>query len=95
MANITKPDAVSPEKCSLVELTQYSCEPEELPNGQIRPRCFPIPRIFRMCANRPAVEITRLVEINPNTGEVTIPGESSLNAPKGKLWKNVTTLSSE
>lgn len=27
---------------------QYACEPEELPSGEVRPRCFPIPRIFRM-----------------------------------------------
>ncbi|KAJ8590382.1 hypothetical protein M405DRAFT_736951 [Rhizopogon salebrosus TDB-379] len=55
---------------------QYTCEPEELPSGEVRPRCFPLPRIFRICPDRPAVEITKFLKIDLKTGEIEIPDES-------------------
>ncbi|KAG2034026.1 hypothetical protein BDR03DRAFT_641673 [Suillus americanus] len=68
---------------------QYTCEPEELPGGEVRPRCFPIPRIFRICPDRPAVEITKLIKIDLKTGEIEMPDESSSLLPKGKHWRDI------
>ncbi|KAG1839741.1 hypothetical protein DFJ58DRAFT_811595 [Suillus subalutaceus] len=64
------------KKCRLMEIVQYTCEPEELPSGEVRPRCFPIPRIFRICPDRPAVELTKLIKIDLKTGEIEMPDES-------------------
>ncbi|KAG2106862.1 hypothetical protein BD769DRAFT_140130 [Suillus cothurnatus] len=77
------------KKCRLLEIVQYTCEPEELSSGEVRPRCFPIPRIFRICPDRPAVEITKLIKIDLKTGEIEMPDESSALLPKGKHWRDI------
>ncbi|KAG1738134.1 uncharacterized protein EDB91DRAFT_466132 [Suillus paluster] len=77
------------KKCHLLEIVQYTCEPEELPSGEVRPRCFPLPRIFRICPDRPAVEITKLLKIDLKTGEIEMPHESSDLLPKGKHWRDI------
>ncbi|KAI9568704.1 hypothetical protein HD554DRAFT_704562 [Boletus coccyginus] len=75
-------------KCQLLEIVQYSCEPEKSSNGEIRTHCFPFSRIFQICPHRPAVEITSTITIDAKTGEIEIPhGPSSL--PKGKPWRDV------
>ncbi|KAH7924704.1 hypothetical protein BV22DRAFT_490915 [Leucogyrophana mollusca] len=77
------------KRCRLLEIVQHTCELEELPTGEVRPRCFPIPRIFRICPGRPAVEVTKLLRIDLKTGEVEIPDESSQVLPKGKPWRDI------
>ncbi|OAX40825.1 hypothetical protein K503DRAFT_736845 [Rhizopogon vinicolor AM-OR11-026] len=77
------------KKCRLLEIVQYTCEPEELPSGEVRPRCFPLPRIFRICPGRPAVEITKLLKIDLKTGEIEIPDESSAVLPRAKHWRDI------
>ncbi|OSD08179.1 hypothetical protein PYCCODRAFT_1358328 [Trametes coccinea BRFM310] len=78
----------APQKCRLAEIVQYRCDP---PQDSNHPQwhCLPIIRIFRICQNRPAVELTRFVEINVETGAVHVPSQSSQVLPKGKAWRDV------
>ncbi|EJD05572.1 uncharacterized protein FOMMEDRAFT_79508 [Fomitiporia mediterranea MF3/22] len=65
-------------KCQIQEILQYTCEMEPRNHGHTpQIHCYPIPRIFRVCPNRPAVEITRSVFIDPSTGEVVLPSNST------------------
>ncbi|KAI0777282.1 hypothetical protein BD413DRAFT_467936 [Trametes elegans] len=82
------------DKCRLAELVQYKCEPEQL-SGTLRWHCLPIVRIFRICQNRPAVELTRYVDINVETGAVQVPAQSSKVMPKGKPWRDVVRYEDE
>ncbi|EMD34799.1 hypothetical protein CERSUDRAFT_54517 [Gelatoporia subvermispora B] len=82
--------APQPGKCRIAELVQYSCGDEANSKGERQFHCWPIPRIFRICPGRPAVELTRYAEVDVNTGEVTIPPESRRVLPKGKQWRDVT-----
>ncbi|KAA1473057.1 hypothetical protein DENSPDRAFT_779499 [Dentipellis sp. KUC8613] len=84
------PDPKPSSKCQLVELLHYSCELRQEADGSRQFHCFPIPRILRICPGRPAVEITRFVNIDMTTGEVEIPPEASQVLPKGKVWRDVT-----
>ncbi|KAF9240479.1 hypothetical protein BU15DRAFT_45785, partial [Melanogaster broomeanus] len=67
---------------------QYSCEPAKLPSAELRLHCFPILRIFKICPNQPAVEITTSTTIDMKTGEIEIPAENS-TFPKGKPWRDI------
>ncbi|KZT22725.1 hypothetical protein NEOLEDRAFT_1137499 [Neolentinus lepideus HHB14362 ss-1] len=78
------------KKCRIAELMQYTCSQERTAHGESRLHCYPILRIFRMCPNRPAVEITKLVNFDSVTGKVEIPAEASQILPKGKPWRDVT-----
>ncbi|KZP28093.1 hypothetical protein FIBSPDRAFT_689460, partial [Athelia psychrophila] len=76
-------------KCRIAEIVQYTCDLEKEGNGRQRVHCFPIPRIFRICPGRPAVEITKFVNINEHTGETEIPAAASESLPKAKPWRDV------
>ncbi|KAI0937526.1 hypothetical protein AcW1_001617 [Taiwanofungus camphoratus] len=76
-------------KCRLAEIVQYKCEAEVTSAGEPQFHCWPIPRIFRICPGRPAVEMTRFVDVDMNTGEISVPPESSQTLPKGKPWRDV------
>ncbi|KIM85816.1 hypothetical protein PILCRDRAFT_5449 [Piloderma croceum F 1598] len=80
-------DPLEEKKCRIAEIVQYTCDSEKLSNGQIH--CFPIPRIFRICPGRPAVEITKLVNIDEKTGEIKIPVIANETLPKAKPWRDV------
>lgn len=41
-------DPLKEKKCQIAEIVQYTCDLEQLENGQSQVHCFPIPRIFRM-----------------------------------------------
>ncbi|WFD30333.1 hypothetical protein MSPP1_001351 [Malassezia sp. CBS 17886] len=43
--------------CALAELVQFHCQLQEH-----RILCQPVERVFRMCPQRPAVEVTNVVE---------------------------------
>jgi len=75
--------------CSIAEILQYDCPIQTNEKGQLRYTCYPIPRIFRICQGRPAVEITKLVNIDMATGEVDVSNESSQKLPKVKPWRDV------
>ncbi|ETW75871.1 hypothetical protein HETIRDRAFT_244204, partial [Heterobasidion irregulare TC 32-1] len=75
--------------CQIAEILQYSCDLQSGEDGRPQFHCFPVPRIFRICPGRPAIEITRTVKIDIATGEVNIPPESSQYLPKGKVWRDV------
>ncbi|KAI0067453.1 hypothetical protein BV25DRAFT_1819797 [Artomyces pyxidatus] len=89
MASADIPPKVQ-QRCRIAEIVQYSCENTEA--GQLH--CFPIPRIFRMCPGRPAVEITRFVNIDLETGAVEIPPADQA-LPKAKVWRDVVTFPPE
>ncbi|KAH8116143.1 hypothetical protein DFH11DRAFT_1264501 [Phellopilus nigrolimitatus] len=76
-------------KCQIHEILQHICE-IKTEKGAPEVHCFPIPRIFRICPNRPAVEITRSVTIDSATGEVILPTDATTVLPKGKPWWAVT-----
>ncbi|EPS97974.1 hypothetical protein FOMPIDRAFT_1127382 [Fomitopsis schrenkii] len=76
-------------KCRLAEIVQYKCDLDVGEQGEPQVHCWPVPRIFRICAGRPAVELTRFVHMDLNTGEVTLPPETSQQLPKGKPWRDV------
>ncbi|KAJ7151074.1 hypothetical protein C8R46DRAFT_1123177 [Mycena filopes] len=90
-----------PERhCRIAEITQYSCEPTKDRFGRVVVHCVPIPRLFRICPNRPAVEVTRSLNIDLATGFVEMPRALGENLPRGKPWRDVikigdTTGSSE
>ncbi|EKM56541.1 uncharacterized protein PHACADRAFT_92606 [Phanerochaete carnosa HHB-10118-sp] len=77
------------KKCRIAELVQYSCEREEDASGNSQFHCWPIPRVFRICTGRPAVEITRYVDADVTTGEIKLPPQASQQLPKGKPWRDV------
>ncbi|KAF9566472.1 hypothetical protein CPC08DRAFT_628352 [Agrocybe pediades] len=65
--------AKEPAKCSIFEILQYTCPPSSKSlDGKPLIRCYPLPRIFKMCPGHPAVEMTTFVDISKD-GEVTIP----------------------
>ncbi|PCH44964.1 hypothetical protein WOLCODRAFT_77530 [Wolfiporia cocos MD-104 SS10] len=76
-------------KCRLAEIVQYRCDAEQTQRGEPQFHCWPIPRIFRICPGRPAVEMTRFIDVDMSTGEISIPPESSQTLPKGKPWRDV------
>ncbi|KII91134.1 hypothetical protein PLICRDRAFT_37830 [Plicaturopsis crispa FD-325 SS-3] len=82
-------------KCLLTEIVQFTCEAPALVNGQPKVHCFPVPRIFKTCPGRPAVEITTLVDIDLKTGEIDVTPEASETHPKARLWRDVTRYPSE
>ncbi|KZT10386.1 uncharacterized protein LAESUDRAFT_693990 [Laetiporus sulphureus 93-53] len=76
-------------KCRLAEIVQYKCDVEMGHQGQPQFHCWPVPRIFRICPGRPAVEMTRFVKVDMSTGEISVPPESSQTLPEGKPWRDV------
>ncbi|KAF9812425.1 hypothetical protein IEO21_06228 [Rhodonia placenta] len=76
-------------KCRLAEIVQYKCDVEQNNQGQPQLHCWPVPRIFRICPGRPAVEMTRYVDVDTQSGEISIPAEASQTLPKGKPWRDV------
>jgi len=65
------------KKCQIAEILQYACEIENASGGSPPEiHCYPIPRIFRLCPGRPAIEITRYVDTDPKTGELEISAEA-------------------
>ncbi|KAJ7770614.1 hypothetical protein B0H16DRAFT_1516076 [Mycena metata] len=83
------PDA----KCRIAEIAQYSCVPKKNRFGQSVIDCVPIPRLFRICPNRPAVEVTRVLNIDLATGYVEMPKALGENLPNGKAWRAVVKIS--
>ncbi|TFK28580.1 hypothetical protein FA15DRAFT_633874 [Coprinopsis marcescibilis] len=74
--------------CRLAEIVQYICgELEPGRSGKPRLECTPIPRIFRICRNKPAIEVTRIVNLDPKTGEVEFP--PSVDSICGKDWSRI------
>ncbi|KAF9256596.1 hypothetical protein L218DRAFT_881399 [Marasmius fiardii PR-910] len=81
-------------QCFISEIIQYSCDSVVSPEGQPLIHCFPISRLFRICQGAPAVEITRVVDID-DQGVVSIPKDVSSALPTGKPWREVTTYHAE
>ncbi|KAH9835142.1 uncharacterized protein C8Q71DRAFT_710295 [Rhodofomes roseus] len=90
MASTTSSDtkAVS-SKCRLAEIVQYKCDIEVGKRSEPQVHCWPVPRIFRICPGRPAVELTRFVEMDMSTGEISLPSDASQQLPKGKPWRDI------
>ncbi|KAJ7442486.1 hypothetical protein B0H11DRAFT_1646352, partial [Mycena galericulata] len=76
-------------KCRIAEIMQYSCVPKQNSFGHPVVHCVPIPRLFRICTNRPVVEVTRVVNIDLTTGYVEMPKALEQNLPRGKPWHEV------
>ncbi|KAJ7236244.1 hypothetical protein C8J57DRAFT_138597 [Mycena rebaudengoi] len=81
----------SDEKCRIAEITQYSCVLKRNRLGRPVTHCVPIPRLFWICANQPAVEVTRVVNIDLNTGFINMPNTMASKLPSGKEWRDVAT----
>ncbi|KAH9974027.1 hypothetical protein BGW80DRAFT_1171073 [Lactifluus volemus] len=77
------------QECRIAEILQFSCEIEPIGNGSQQFHCFPLPRFFRLCRGHPAVEVTRLVNVDPSTGEVNVPSDVAQRLPKAKRWTDV------
>ncbi|KAG8839289.1 hypothetical protein FRC18_011996 [Serendipita sp. 400] len=74
--------------CSLEQLTQYDCDKESFEkNGIVK--CYPIPRVFRVCKDRPAVEVTALLRYKDPSGEPYLPENCLEQLPIGKQWKQI------
>ncbi|KAI0372106.1 hypothetical protein BV20DRAFT_964836 [Pilatotrama ljubarskyi] len=82
-------DASPRGKCRLAEIVQFKCEPGEQLNVPPQWHCLPVIRIFRICQNRPAVELTRFIDMNVETGAVHVPPQSSQVLPKAKPWRDI------
>ncbi|KIK22311.1 hypothetical protein PISMIDRAFT_504017 [Pisolithus microcarpus 441] len=74
-------------KCYFFEIVQFCCEMQENQQGGVTPHCFPTPRLFKKCPEHPAVEITKITQINMQTGEIVVPDGNIL--PRGKPWHGV------
>ncbi|TDL24561.1 hypothetical protein BD410DRAFT_767062 [Rickenella mellea] len=82
----------TPDKCQIYEILQWSCDPAKEIESQSDPntvQCYPLPRIFRICPGRPAIEITRFVNIDPQSGQAEIPPENINILPKAKPWWDI------
>ncbi|KAJ7076120.1 hypothetical protein B0H15DRAFT_865007 [Mycena belliarum] len=79
-------------KCRIAEITQHSCVPKKNRFGHPVVHCIPIPRLFRMCPDQPAVEVTRVVEIDLATGSVEMPKALGQMIPQGKAWRDVVKI---
>ncbi|KAI0797225.1 hypothetical protein BC629DRAFT_1286002 [Irpex lacteus] len=90
-------DSTSPPKpkCRLAEIVQFDCDQETDSSGTPRFHCWPVPRIFRLCPGRPAIEITRYVDTHEGTGAVKLSSEASQILPKGKPWRDVRRYDNE
>ncbi|CAK5272222.1 unnamed protein product [Mycena citricolor] len=77
-----------PKECRISEIMQYICTPQR---GAFGPsvHCTPVPRLFRICPNIPAVEVTRVLNIDLATGDVAVPKDLSSQLPTGKAWCDV------
>ncbi|KAJ7039890.1 hypothetical protein C8F04DRAFT_996362 [Mycena alexandri] len=80
-------------KCRIAEIAQYSCVPKKNRFGQWFVNCVPIPRLFRICPDRPAVEVTRFLKIDLATGYVEMPKALEEKLPNGKAWRDVVKIS--
>ncbi|KAF8601586.1 hypothetical protein BDV93DRAFT_524763 [Ceratobasidium sp. AG-I] len=87
-ANETAQDRPTPTKCRIAEIEQFKCAPVVDLDGHTRMHCIPVPRIFRICPGRPAVEITTLVNVNLETGDVEITPETMNTMPKTSAWRD-------
>ncbi|RXW19723.1 hypothetical protein EST38_g6130 [Candolleomyces aberdarensis] len=79
----------SPSHCRLAEIVQYTCSLErDKSTGKKQLLCTQLPRIFRLCPGKPAVELTRVANVNLVTGEVDVP-ETLPSQIKAKEWTSV------
>lgn len=74
--------------CHIAEIVQHSCKSGRTKEGQPTVDCSPVVRLFRICAGRLAVEITRVVTIS-DQGEVIIPSNIDKILPKGKPFSEI------
>ncbi|KAF8229778.1 hypothetical protein L208DRAFT_1438855 [Tricholoma matsutake] len=84
----TKHDNIPPGKCRIAEIVQYTCNVETSESSS-QLHCFPIPRLFKICPDRPTVEITTMANIDMTTGEVDVPPDTRKIEKEGKTWRNV------
>ncbi|GFZ47832.1 hypothetical protein JCM24511_05579 [Saitozyma sp. JCM 24511] len=71
--------------CRLFAMTQYECSPA---GGKVT--CWPLERIFRQCANGPAIEVTNLLEpVSGGDGKVKVDPKYIENPPKAKNWNDL------
>ncbi|KAJ7669040.1 hypothetical protein B0H17DRAFT_949535 [Mycena rosella] len=89
MAGESPSNSNGDEKCRIAEILQHNCFPTTDRFGRDAVHCTPIPRLFRICPNGPAVEVTRVVDIDLATGFVEIPKALGQKLPKGKAWRDV------
>ncbi|KAH9990981.1 hypothetical protein BJV74DRAFT_772436 [Russula compacta] len=75
--------------CRIAEILQFLCEIQPRGYGFQQFHCFPVPRLFMLCQGEPAVEITRVVKMDPSTGEVNVSEDVVQQLPKAKLWKDI------
>jgi len=78
----------SSKRCRIAEVLQYDCTVKE---GEKGPTCFPFPRVFRLCPGKPVVEITAFVDVDMNTGEVTVPDNVGDIWPKTRPFRDFRT----
>ncbi|KAJ7749312.1 hypothetical protein DFH07DRAFT_557515 [Mycena maculata] len=76
-------------ECRIAEIMQYSCVPKKNARGVHVVHCVPVPRLFRICPDRPAVEVTRVLNIDIDTGYVEMPKALGQKLPNGKAWRDV------
>ncbi|KAN0111694.1 hypothetical protein V8E52_008255 [Russula decolorans] len=81
--------AESSQGCQIAEILQFSCEMQATKHERQQFHCFPTPRLFMLCRGQPAVEITRIVKLDPSTGEVNVPRDVRERLPKAKQWKDI------
>ncbi|TEB23603.1 hypothetical protein FA13DRAFT_1639690, partial [Coprinellus micaceus] len=88
---LSPPPAMS--GCRLAEILQYMCSLEsDKRSGKRQLVCTQVPRIFQLCPGRPAVEVTRVANIDLNTGEVGVSAEN-VSQIKAKDWIDVVRYS--
>ncbi|GJJ10381.1 hypothetical protein Clacol_004607 [Clathrus columnatus] len=77
--------SINKDGCRLYEIEQFICDYKENEPA----KCYPLPRIFYECPNRPVIEVTSLVSIDPATGELDVPDNLNNLLPEGKQWTEI------
>ncbi|PPQ92128.1 hypothetical protein CVT25_007959 [Psilocybe cyanescens] len=85
------PDSASKKEpdCVIAEILQHTCLVKTAYDGTISYHCFPIPRILKLCPGQPAVELTKFINIEMQSGEIDIPPNLSASSIKARSWKEV------
>ncbi|PVG03388.1 hypothetical protein CPB86DRAFT_695707 [Serendipita vermifera] len=74
--------------CQLQQFTMFDCDREVFETrGTVK--CYPVPRIFRVCKGYPAIEVTSLLHYKDPSGEPVLPADYLKHLPRGDLWDNL------
>ncbi|TRM57485.1 hypothetical protein BD626DRAFT_574526 [Schizophyllum amplum] len=77
-------------RCRIEEVSMFfECQPKKSPGQPPRIDCSPVPRFFLLCEGSPALEVTRAVKTDADTGKPVLSTQLLRNLPSAKEWRQV------